>query len=67
MKELIKGTIGDMGIGYEAKIEDGMLKIAATADFVALISKGESMLPDGPAKQLEVLVLEMIKSSVKSL
>ena len=65
MKELITGQIGDFGVGYEAKIEDGKLVVGATVDFAALITKAESALPEGSLKPIEVAVLEIVKQAVK--
>jgi hypothetical protein len=65
-KEIVQGQIGDFGVGYEVKIEDGQLKVAATADFSALISKLEKALPDGSLKPIEMMVLEMLKSAAKA-
>lgn len=66
-KELLQGQVGDLGIGYEIKVEDGALKISAVADFAALISKGESMLPAGGLQPIEVMILEVVKQSIKAL
>lgn len=64
-KELLKGEIGDLGIGYEIKIEDGKIKVAATADLERLVDKaGEAIPGDNP---IELLVLGMIKQSLKAL
>lgn len=67
MKELIQGQIGDFGIGYEAKVEDGALKISAVVDFAKLIEKGEAALPEGSLKPIEVAVLEIVKQAVKGI
>lgn len=67
MKELVQGQVGDLGIGYEVKVEDGALKISAVVDFGKLIEKGEAVLPEGSLKPIEMIVLEMAKQAIKSL
>lgn len=67
MKELVSGEVGDFGIGYSVKVEEGQLKVSAVIDFVKLMEKGEAALPDGGLKPFELIVLEMAKQAVKAL
>lgn len=66
-KEIVQGQIGNLPISYEVKIEDGALKISANADFAGLIDIGEKGIPEGSLKTVEIMVLELVKSAVKSL
>ena len=67
MKQIVAGQVGDLGIGYEVKIEEGALKVSAVADFGVLIAKGEQMLPAGALQPFEVMILEMVKQAVKAI
>lgn len=64
MKELIKGQVGKV-IGYEAKIEDGKLKISAVVDMLAGVDEAAAAVPgDSP---IEAIVVQLAKSAIQAL
>lgn len=63
LKVLLEGT-SKGGLTYDAKIEDGKIKIAAELDISALIDMGADAIPgDSPVEQL---VVTLIKTAVKA-
>ncbi len=63
MKELIKGDLNGV-IGYEAKIEDGEIKISASVKLEGLIDLAAAQV-DGGA--VEMVVVQLAKQVVKGL
>lgn len=64
MKELLKGSVVSDAVGYEIKIEDGQLKIAATVALDKLVDLGAKAVPGDSA--IEQMIVQLIKSALKS-
>jgi hypothetical protein len=64
MKDLIVGQVGGM-LGYEAKIEDGKLKISAVVDLAASVDEIAKMVPGDSA--VEMLICQLAKSAIKAI
>lgn len=65
MKELVKGDLADIGLGYEAKLEEGKIKISAVLDLTKLVDKGAVAVPGDSA--IELLIVQLLKQAVLSL
>lgn len=65
MKELLKGEVADLGIGYAIKIEDAKLKIEASADLEKLVDKAAEAVPG--QSPIELIVVSLVKQAVKGL
>jgi hypothetical protein len=65
MKVIAEGQIAELGIGYEVKVEDAKLKIAAVADFDKLVDAAAEKIPGN--SPMEILVLSMIKQGLKAI
>lgn len=64
-KELITGTLDQAATKYEAKIEDGKLKVTTETDLIALVDKGAELVPgDNP---IELMVVQAIKMGIRAL
>jgi hypothetical protein len=64
MKEVVQGQLGKI-IGYEVKIEDGKLKIAAVVDLMASVDEAVAAIPGDSA--IEALIAQLVKSALMAI
>lgn len=64
MKELIVGQLGKV-VAYEAKIEDGKIKVSIEADLLVGVDEAAAAVPGDSV--LEKMVVEIAKQAIKAI
>lgn len=64
-KELAKGDLVEWGLGYEVKLEDGEVKVAAKISLLKLVDKAAEAVPGEGG--VEALVVEIAKQAIKAI